>query len=163
MKVSAMVGLFRARKKTSRARILVVGDEPDIVSVVEFRLKLANYSVVTAFSAKEGLGRAAAARPDLILVDVNAQGMNGHEMIERLRDDPALRHIPAISLTTRHEDEDRVVRACGASDSLAKPFDFRRLLDRIQATLKDREAPDGSHGGRRGRDAVFKKGAKKVK
>jgi len=77
-----MVESFRARKKTSPAKILVVGDEPDIVSIVEFRLKLVNYSVVTAFSAKEGLERTAAEKPDLILVDTNRPGMNGHEMLE---------------------------------------------------------------------------------
>lgn len=160
-----MVGLFRTRRKTSPAKILIVGDEPDIVSIVEFRLKLVNYSVVTAFSGEEGLEVAAVEKPDLILVDTNMPGMNGHEMLERLRADPALKHIPAIVLTARHEDEDIAAPARGASDHLTKPFDFRQLLDRIQATLKKCETPlvsRGPCGGRKGRDSVlFKRAAKK--
>jgi len=153
-----MVGLFRARRKSSPAKILVIGDEPDIVSTVEFRLKLANYSVVTAFSPEEGLERTAADKPDLILVDMNRPGMSGYEILDHLRGDPALRQVPVIVLTVRHEDEDIAAPPRGVSDSLTKPFDFGRLLDRIQTALKEREAPGvprETRAGHKGRDTVF--------
>ena len=84
-----MLGLFKAKKKTSQIKVLVVDDEPDLVSTVEYRLKFANCNVVTASNGQQGLEQAAAEKPDLILLDTNMPGMNGHEMLERLRADPA--------------------------------------------------------------------------
>ncbi len=133
-----MLGLFRAKKKTSRVTILVVDDEPDLVSTVEYRLKFANCSVVTATSGREGLERAAVEKPDLILLDTNMPGMNGHEMLEHLRADPALKHIPVIMLTARCEPQDiAAASAHGVSDYVTKPFDFAQLMDKIHAILKD--------------------------
>lgn len=133
-----MLGLFRAKKKTSQVKILVVDDEPDLVSTVEYRLKFANCNVVTATSGQEGLERAAAEKPDLILLDTNMPGMNGHEMLEHLRADPALKHIPVIMLTARCESQDiAAASARGVSDYVTKPFDFAQLMDKIHAILKD--------------------------
>jgi DNA-binding response OmpR family regulator len=135
-----MLGIFKARKKTSQVKILVVDDEPDLVSTVEYRLKFANCLVVTASNGHQGLERAAAEKPDLILLDTNMPGMNGHEMLERLRADPALKHIPVIMLTARCEAQDiAAASARGISDYVTKPFDFGQLLDKIRAALKDKK------------------------
>ena len=134
-----MLGLFRAKKKTSQVKILVVDDEPDLVSTVEYRLKFANCSVVTASNGHEGLRRAAAEKPDLILLDTNMPGMNGHEMLECLRADPALQHIPVIMVTARCEPQDIAAASVrGVSDYVTKPFDFAQLMDKIHAVLKDK-------------------------
>jgi CheY-like chemotaxis protein len=134
-----MLGLFKGRKKASQVRILVVDDEPDLVSTVEYRLRFANCSVVTAASGQEGLQRAAAEKPDLILLDTNMPGMNGHETLECLRADPALRHIPVIMVTARCEPEDIAAASVrGVVDYVTKPFDFAQLLDKIHAALKDK-------------------------
>ncbi len=134
-----MLGLFKAKKKASQVKILVVDDEPDLVSTVEYRLKFANCSVVTAANGQEGLERAAAEKPDLILLDTNMPGMDGHEMLEHLRADPVLQHIPVIMVTARCEPQDiAAASARGISDYVTKPFDFAQLLDKIHAALKDR-------------------------
>lgn len=134
-----MLGLFRARKKTSQVKILVVDDEPDLVSTVEYRLKFANCQVVTASNGQQGLEQAAAEKPDLILLDTNMPDMNGHEMLARLRSDPALQHIPVIMVTARCEPQDiAAASAHGISDYVTKPFDFAQLLDKIHAALKDK-------------------------
>jgi DNA-binding response OmpR family regulator len=131
-----MLGLFKSRKKTSRIKVLLVDDEPDLVSTVEYRLKFANCSVVTAANGQEGLERAAAEKPDIILLDTNMPGMNGHEMLDRLRADPALKHIPVIMLTARCESQDiAAASARGISDYVTKPFDFTQLMDKIRAAL----------------------------
>jgi DNA-binding response OmpR family regulator len=132
-----MLELFKVRKKTCPAKILVVGDEPDFVSVVEYRLKLADYVVVTASGGKQGLELAAAEKPDLIVLDTNAPAMNDREMIERVQSDAALRHTPVIVLAARHEDEDILPSTRGVSECVTKPFDFGRLMDRIQAALEN--------------------------
>ncbi len=133
-----MLGLFKAKKKTSQIKVLVVDDEPDLVSTVEYRLKFANCNVVTASNGQQGLERAAAEKPDLILLDTNMPGMNGHEMLERLRADPALKHIPVIMVTARCEPQDiAAASARGISDYVTKPFDFPQLLEKIHAAVKD--------------------------
>jgi two-component system OmpR family response regulator len=133
-----MLGLFKVKKKTGQVKILVVDDEPDLVSTVEYRLKFASCSVVTASNGQEGLERAAAEKPDLILLDTNMPGMNGHEMLDHQRADPALRHIPGILLTARCEPQDIAAAAArGVSDYVTKPFDFAQLMDRIHAALKN--------------------------
>ena len=135
-----MLGLFKTKKKTAQVKILVVDDEPDVVSTVEYRLKFANCLVVTAANGQEGLERAASDKPDLILLDTNMPGMNGHEMLERLRADPALKHIPVIMLTARCEPQDIAAASVrGISDYVTKPFDFGQLLDKIHTALKGKK------------------------
>ena len=134
-----MLGLFKTKKKTSQVKILVVDDEPDLVSTVAYRLKFANCLVVTASNGQQGLEQAAAEKPDLILLDTNMPGMNGHEMLERLRANPALQHIPVIMVTARCEPQDiAAASAHGISDYITKPFDFAQLMEKIHAVLKDK-------------------------
>jgi two-component system alkaline phosphatase synthesis response regulator PhoP len=135
-----MLGLFKTKKKTSQLKVLVVDDEPDLVSTVEYRLKFANCQVVTASNGQEGLERAAAEKPDLILLDTNMPGMNGHEMLECLRTDPDLKHIPVIMLTARCEPQDiAAASARGVCDYVTKPFDFAQLMSKIEAALAGRK------------------------
>jgi len=131
-----MLELFRARKKTSSAKILVIGDEPDFVSIVEYRLKLVNYAVVTASGGKAALELAVAEKPDLILLDTNVPAVNGQEMLEHFHTDPALMHIPVIVITAGHEEEDLDPSAWSVSDCVTKPFDFGQLVERIRAALE---------------------------
>jgi len=133
-----MLGLFKGKKKTTQVKILIVDDEPDLVSTVEYRLKFADCQVVTACNGQEGLERAAADKPDLILLDTNMPVMDGHEMLERLRADGGLKHIPVIMLTARCEPQDiAAASAQGVTDYVTKPFDFAELMAKIQAALKD--------------------------
>lgn len=136
-----MLGLFKAKKKTAPIKVLIVDDEPDLVSTVEYRLKFAACHTVTASNGQEGLERAAAEKPDLILLDTNMPVMDGHEMLGRLRADPALQQIPVIMLTARCESRDiAAASAYGVSDYVTKPFDFAELMAKIQSILKDRES-----------------------
>jgi len=133
-----MLGLFKGKKKTAHVKILIVDDEPDLVSTVEYRLKFADCQVVTAANGQEGLERAASDKPDLILLDTNMPVMDGHEMLERLRADEELRHIPVIMLTARCEPQDIAAASTqGVSDYVTKPFDFAELMSKIQAALKE--------------------------
>ena len=135
-----MLGLFKGKKKTKQVKILLVDDEPDLVCTVEYRLRFANYEVVTAANGHEGLERAAADKPDLILLDTNMPGMNGHEMLDHLRADATLKDIPVIMLTARAEPQDITVAAeRGVSNYVTKPFDFTHLIDEIQRVLDERD------------------------
>jgi len=133
-----VLGLFKSKKKTSQSKILIVDDEPDLASTVEYRLKFADYEVVTAGDGQQGLEQARGAKPDLILLDTNMPVMNGHEMLEQLRADAELKHIPVIMLTARCEPQDiAAASAHGVTDYVTKPFDFAELMAKIQAALAD--------------------------
>lgn len=133
-----MLGLFKSKKQTLQMKILIVDDESDLVSTVEYRLKFADCEVITACNGQEGLERARAEKPDLVLLDTNMPVMNGHEMLERLRADAALKDIPVIMLTARCEPQDiGAASAHGVTDYVTKPFDFAELMAKIQTALKD--------------------------
>jgi DNA-binding response OmpR family regulator len=132
-----MLKLFKPKKQTTHAKILIVDDEADLVSTVAYRLKFAECEVVTASNGLEGLEQAKAEKPDLILLDTNMPQMDGHEMLERLRADDAIKHIPVIMLTARCEAQDiATASAHGVSDYVTKPFDFGQLMQKIRTVLK---------------------------
>ena len=135
-----MLGLFKTNKKktNTQPKILVVDDEQDLVSTVAYRLKFAQCTVVTAGNGKEALEKAAAEKPDLILLDTNMPVMNGHETLKRLRSDPDLKGTPVIMLTARSAPEDiAAASSYGIADYVTKPFDFAELMEKVQAALKE--------------------------
>ena len=131
-----MWGLFKPKKKTSRARVLVVDDEADIVSTLQYRLEFCEFEVITAVNGKEGLEKAANEKPDLILLDISMPVMDGHEMLERLKNRPDLKDIPVIMLTAYSDAKD-VAKAAdlGIVDYITKPFDFTELMGKISNAL----------------------------
>ena len=133
-----MLGLFKSKKKTDQAKILVVDDEPDLISTIQCRLEFCNYEVLTASNGKEGVDKAESEKPDLILLDTNMPVMNGHEMLQGLRRNPDLKDTPVIMVTAICEAQDiAAASACGISDYVTKPFDFAELMEKIAAILND--------------------------
>jgi DNA-binding response OmpR family regulator len=135
-----VLGLFKTKKRVSQLKILVVDDEPDLVSTVVYRLKFADCQVITASNGQEGLEQAASEKPDLILLDTNMPVMNGHQMLERLRANEAIKNIPVIMVTARCEPQDiAAASALGVSDYVTKPFDFVQLMEKIRSAVKSRK------------------------
>jgi CheY-like chemotaxis protein len=131
-----MLGLFKSKRKTSRVRVLVVDDESDIVSTVQYRLEFCEFEVITATNGKEGLEKAASEKPDLILLDISMPVMDGHEMLERLKNRPDLKDIPVIMLTAYSDAKDIAkVADLGVVDYITKPFDFTELMGKISNAL----------------------------
>jgi two-component system OmpR family response regulator len=117
------------------ARLLVVDDEATIRELLAGSLRFAGYEVATAASGTEAVRAAAAARPDLILLDVMMPDGDGFETVRRLRD--GNQDVPVIFLTARDEVSDRVNGfALGADDYVTKPFSLDEVLARIRAVLK---------------------------
>ena len=132
-----MLGLFKSKEKTDRARILVVDDEPDLVDTIQCRLEYCKCDVITAANGKEGLEKAACEKPDLILLDTNMPVMNGHEMLERLSKDTDLKNIPVIMFTALCEPQDiATAMSYGIADYVTKPFDYTDLMEKITNALK---------------------------
>lgn len=115
-------------------KILLVDDDPDLLSVTGFALQQAGFLVVTAADGAAALDVFERERPDLAVLDINLPKLNGFDLAKRLREQS---RIPLIMLTARGEEED-VVRALalGADDYLTKPFSPKILLARVKALLR---------------------------
>ncbi|MFQ5951841.1 MAG: PleD family two-component system response regulator [Candidatus Omnitrophota bacterium] len=117
-------------------RILVVDDEPHTVKMVESRLRANGFDVITAQNGAEGLEKARAESPDLILLDIIMPEMNGHETLSKLKESEETKSIPVIMFTSKGQVED-VEKAsyAGAVDYIVKPFDPIALLNKIRKAL----------------------------
>jgi DNA-binding response OmpR family regulator len=131
-----MFGLFKTKKKTANATILVVDDEADLLSTIQARLKWKKFNVLTALNSREGLEIAASKKPDLILLDNNMPVMNGIEMLAQLRENPELKNTPVIMVTAVCEAHDiAAASSFGIVDYITKPFDFTELTEKISEIL----------------------------
>lgn len=117
-------------------RILIVEDEEKIARFVELELKHEGNEVEKAFDGREGLEKALSGCFDLILLDVMLPGLNGLEVLRRLRME---KDTPVIMLTARDAVMDKVSGLdAGADDYITKPFAIEELLARIRVALKKR-------------------------
>jgi two-component system, OmpR family, phosphate regulon response regulator PhoB len=118
--------------------ILIVEDEEDLISTLEYNLQKEGYQTRAALTGREGLE--ALERdplPDLVLLDLMLPDTSGTEVCRRMREAERTREIPVIMLTAKGEEIDRVVGfEVGADDYVAKPFSVRELLLRIRAILR---------------------------
>ena len=125
----------------TRGSVLVVDDEPTIGEVVSRYLEVAGYATRTALDGPSALDAVADERPDLIVLDLMLPGIDGLEVMRRVRDaDP--RRLPIILLTARGEESDRIVGLrLGADDYVVKPFSPAELVARVDAVLRRVDAP----------------------
>jgi CheY-like chemotaxis protein len=134
-----MFGMTKARKKVAPARILVVDDEADSRSIIQCRLEWCHYEVISAGNGEEALKIVEDEKPELVLLDTNMPVMNGLEMLERMRKNPALRDIPVIMVTALCERQHiDAASAYGIAGYVTKPIDFTSLLDKISDILGQR-------------------------
>ncbi|MDD5348423.1 MAG: response regulator [Candidatus Omnitrophica bacterium] len=126
-------------------KVLVVDDEPNIVKLVESRLKANGYDVVSAVNGKQGLEKARTQKPDLVLLDIMMPEMNGEAVLIELKKDPATEPIPVIMLTAKQDADDivRCVHDLGATDYIVKPFVAGEFLRKINVALApEQKAPE---------------------
>jgi diguanylate cyclase (GGDEF)-like protein len=117
--------------------ILVVDDDQDIASFVEFNLKVHGYEVIRARDGQDALEVMENRRPDLAVVDWMMPRMDGVELTRRLRAEPLTSALPVIMLTAKSMTVDKVVGlTAGVDDYLVKPFDTAELIARVTSTLR---------------------------
>jgi two-component system response regulator CpxR len=115
-------------------RILVIDDDVELCSLLAEFLKREGFSVEFQHEGNQGLARALEGECDLLVLDVMLPGIDGFEILRRLRQKSSL---PVLMLTARGEDVDRIVGLeLGADDYLSKPFNPRELAARIRAILR---------------------------
>ncbi|MGH8717574.1 MAG: response regulator transcription factor [Burkholderiales bacterium] len=119
-------------------KILIVDDEPNIVTSLEFLMDVNGYEVCIARNGEEALNQVAAEKPDLILLDVMMPIKNGFEVCQKIRENPDWQNIKIIMLTAKGRDiEVEKGLAIGANAYTTKPFSTQELVQRVRELLGD--------------------------
>lgn len=114
--------------KAPPRRVLIVDDNEDAANSLALILKLGGHETASAYSAAAALQRAAAFKPDVVLLDIGLPGMNGYEVAQKLRELPGLRDIRLVAVTGYGRADDRLrAREAGFDDHLTKPVEFAVL------------------------------------
>ena len=117
--------------------VLLVDDERDLLSVLDFNLRAAGFETILATRGEEALLALRRRLPDLVLLDLMLPDIPGTEVCRRIKADPRTRHVPVVMLTAKGEEVDRVVGfELGADDYVTKPFSVRELNLRLKAILR---------------------------
>jgi two-component system, OmpR family, alkaline phosphatase synthesis response regulator PhoP len=123
----------------TKKTVLVVDDESDIVDMIGYNLRKEGFGVLTAFNGTDALEEAKKI-PDLIILDVMLPGLDGWEVMRRLRADRATAQIPIIFLTARTAEMDEILGLeLGANDYLVKPVGMPKLTARIRHVFRKKE------------------------
>ncbi len=124
-----------ARRAGPEAHLLVVEDDPNILELLSASLRYAGFDVTTADDGRAALKAARASAPDLMVLDVMLPGLDGFDVVRRLRGDGV--HCPVVFLTARDATADKVVGlTLGGDDYVTKPFSLEEVIARIRAVLR---------------------------
>ena len=118
--------------------VLLVEDNDRNLKLARDVLEFAGFTVLVAVTGEDAVARAVAARPDLVLMDLQLPGIDGHEALNRLRRDERTSDIPVVALTAfaMREDRERAL-AAGFDGYLHKPIDVRRFPDQVREHLRE--------------------------
>jgi CheY-like chemotaxis protein len=129
----------------AKPKILIVDDEPDVVTLIERTLETEGFESVAAYDGISALDIAEAEEPAVILLDIMMPMMSGYEVCEQLKANPQTQGIPIICVTSAHSTEAFArCRQVGANALLTKPFSPAELIAQIQrqlARLEERDTP----------------------
>ncbi len=121
----------------TKHRILIIEDERSLAEVLTYNLEKEGFEVLTAADGQDGVRKAQASPPDMILLDLMLPIIEGYEVCRILRGDPRMQNTRILMLTARSEEVDEIVGFnMGADDYVTKPFKIRPLIHRIKALLR---------------------------
>lgn len=128
---------------SSKQKILIVDDEPDILELIEYNLKKEGYQVYSARNGQEAVTEAKKVQPDLIVLDIMMPKMDGIEACRIMRTMPEFKNTFMVFLTARSEEYSEIAGFnVGADDYIAKPIKPRALVSRINAILRRNSTPE---------------------
>ena len=123
-------------------RVLIVDDETDLSELLGYNLWKAGYETKVVNDGEAGLQEIESFQPDLVVLDIMMPGLNGHQVLSRIRGNPQTASLPVIFLTAKNEEVDEIEGLSkGADDFVTKPFSIRVLQARIERLL-DRGTAD---------------------
>ena len=128
---------FDGRVNPVPAKILIVDDDPDMVELLHLALTQAGYSACTAATGPEALAEVQRSLPDLVVLDLLLPGLNGYNVCESLRRNPATASVPIIMITVLPGQFPRLVGAeAGANAFVNKPFHTQELVACVEGLLR---------------------------
>jgi two-component system phosphate regulon response regulator PhoB len=117
--------------------VLLVDDERDLLSLLDFNLRAAGFETVLATTGEQAISQLRRRVPDLVLLDLMLPDVPGTEICRQIKGDPRTKHVPVVMLTAKGEEVDRVVGfEIGADDYVTKPFSVRELVLRLKAVVR---------------------------
>lgn len=126
-----------------KQRILIIEDERSLAEVLTYNLEKEGFEVSTAADGQDGVRKAQASPPDMVLLDLMLPIIEGYEVCRILRSDPKTQNIRILMLTARSEEVDEIVGFnMGADDYVTKPFKIKPLIHRIKALLRRNAASE---------------------
>jgi two-component system OmpR family response regulator len=126
---------------SAEARLLVVDDEPNILELLSASLRFAGFDVATAADGQQALKLVESFQPDLVVLDVMMPGIDGFEVMRRMRERQQL--VPVLFLTARDATEDKIAGlTLGGDDYITKPFSLEEVVARIRAVLRRTQGTD---------------------
>ncbi len=126
----------------SSLKVLIVDDDPDIVTFLEDFLSAKGYNILTAYSGEQGLNYVYTEDPDLILLDVVMPGMDGYAVCRQIRLNPLTTLLPVVMMTGIHPEERIKGIDVGADDFLTKPINQDEMFARVRSLLRIKELHD---------------------
>jgi len=124
---------------SKKPRVMIVEDDPDMIDLLSLVLRRGGYDPVSALGGKQGLAKLQEEGADLILLDLMMEDISGWAVLDAVKKDEHLRHIPVLIVSARHQLEDPQTTAAHADlyeGYLVKPFIVRDLLTQIVEALK---------------------------
>ena len=124
--------------------ILVIDDDLDLQQMLRLMLQRGGYKVIATGDGPDGLSKAKTLKPDMAIVDVMMPGMNGYQVVRKMREDPELERMAILILTARAQPVDReAALAAQADDYMPKPFAPNELLSKVNELMANRSAMQG--------------------
>jgi len=135
--------------------ILIVDDERDLLSVLDFNLRQAGFETLLAASGAEAQAHLRRRVPDLVVLDLMLPDVSGTDVCRAIKSEPRTKHVPVMMLTAKGEEVDKVVGfELGADDYVTKPFSVRELVLRVRAVLRRASGAAPPRGGERAVEPV---------
>ena len=124
-----------------KPKILIIDDEVHIVELIRFNLETSGYDVDFSYDGLDGYLKIKENIPQLVLLDWMLPNISGIDMLQKIRNDKDLSHIPVIMLTAKNMENDKIQGLeLGADDYITKPFSVREVVARVKANLRKVEA-----------------------
>jgi DNA-binding response OmpR family regulator len=118
-------------------KVLLIDDEEEMAEMVSMSLTAAGYEMATAITSQEGLEKAKAEKPDVILLDIMMPEMDGYEICRRLKNHEETKNIPVVFFTALcTPDLEGEVVQCGGCGCIVKPFEPKEIIEKIKAVIQ---------------------------
>ena len=115
--------------------VMIVDDEPDLLKVMSFGLKMAGYKAITCSNSEQAVELINKEKPDLVLLDLLMPKMSGEDICKIVKSDQKLKHIPVVFLTAILCETKEKIESIGADGYLEKPFEPEKLMEKIKELI----------------------------